>query len=62
MLPVDLFVFLSFFLFVLAQVVPGVGDFSRRYFDARAVVEAEAAAEAKARAAESGRQWWWRRR
>eukprot|EP00903_Cladosiphon_okamuranus_P012864 g12016.t1 len=43
------------------QVVPGVGDFSRRYFEAKAVVEAEAATRAKERAAESSasrkRRW-----
>ncbi|CAN0000597.1 unnamed protein product [Ectocarpus sp. 12 AP-2014] len=45
------------------QVVPGVGDFSRRYFEAKAIVEAEAAARAAERSAESssnGKRRWWR--
>ncbi|CAM9907851.1 unnamed protein product [Pylaiella littoralis] len=45
------------------MVVPGVGDFSRRYFDAKAIVDAEAAAKAEELLAQSRRRWWswWRR-
>ncbi len=45
---------------VLGQVVPGVGDFSRRYFEAKAIVEAGAAAAAKERelSSKQGRRWW----
>ncbi|CAM9858976.1 unnamed protein product [Scytosiphon promiscuus] len=45
------------------EVVPGVGDFSRRYFDAKAIAEAEAAAKSKERSAEpssGGKRRWWR--
>lgn len=44
------------------QVVPGVGKFSVRYFEAKAAVEAEALERAKERsrelAASKRRRWW----
>lgn len=45
---------------LIGQVVPGVGEFSRRYFEAKDVMEAEAVAAAKERELSSthGRRWW----